>query len=140
MKFTTAIALLQLLPLSCSFSVIPSQRSPWVQATPFNVANERTRSTKLGMSSEDKTEPRSTLTNFSDADQNRTYIEGLLQNLSATLDRWIVTGSNVTVRCNGWMILSIFTFDFNFGSITWTHRLLYLEPTERESVQYNETN
>ena len=57
---------------------------------------------KLAMSVEDKTEPRTSLTNFSEADQNRTYIEGLLQNLSAVLDRWIVTGSNgmVCFVCN----------------------------------------
>jgi len=48
------------------------------------------------MSAEDKTEPQGPLTNFSESDQNRTYIEGLLQNLSAALDRWIVTGSNGT--------------------------------------------
>jgi hypothetical protein len=35
---------------------------------------------------------------FSDTDQNKAYINGLLQNLSAALDRWIVNGSLNTVR------------------------------------------
>jgi len=38
----------------------------------------------------------SPLKNFSDKDQNKAYIEGLLLNLSITLDRWIVTGSKGT--------------------------------------------
>ncbi len=35
---------------------------------------------------------------FSDTDQNKAYINGLLQNLTAALDRWIVNGSLNTVR------------------------------------------
>jgi len=46
------------------------------------------------MSAEDKAQ--APVSNFSESDQNKTYIEGLLQNLSAASDRWIVTGSNGT--------------------------------------------
>ena len=35
---------------------------------------------------------------FTEQDQNSAYINGLLQNLSAALDRWIVNGSLNTVR------------------------------------------
>lgn len=100
MKFTTAVCLLQLIPLSCSFSVMPSgsQRAFWARAevASTGIPTPPSSSSKLAMSLEDKTEPKSPLSNFSEEDQNRTYIEGLLQNLSAVLDRWIANGSNGT--------------------------------------------
>lgn len=45
-----------------------------------------------------KSPKRKLLNDFTDHDQNRAYINGLLQNLSAALDRWIVNGSSTTVR------------------------------------------
>lgn len=44
------------------------------------------------------TSTRRSSNDFSDTDQNKAYINGLLQNLSAALDRWIVNGSLNTVR------------------------------------------
>lgn len=135
MKLTHAFSILQLIPLSKSFSLnsivigdtssLVSSSSYWVDARSFPPDNSgsspngsypwsshsrhsySTRhsgthrsATALYSSADDKastTEPkRSSLLNFSDVHQNRTYIEGLLQNLSASLDRWIITGSHET--------------------------------------------
>ena len=106
MKLFTAIALLHITNLPFSHSFSPnSQRLTWAEAKSHyssTTSNAHSCSTstlptsRLYMSAEDKTEPKIPLENFSESDQNRTYIEGLLQNLSAALDRWIVTGSNGT--------------------------------------------
>jgi hypothetical protein len=106
MKLSTAIALLQITNLHFSHSFSPhSQRLVWAAAqshdssttsNAHSCSTSTSHTSRLQMSAEDKTEPQGPLTNFSESDQNRTYIEGLLQNLSAALDRWIVTGSNGT--------------------------------------------
>jgi hypothetical protein len=113
MKFSTAYYILQLLPLSSwAFSIkslddhyyLSSRSSTsWTDAPPQQ-SFQRTiqgphhrpsHNFKLNSSAEDKTSLNNNLTsrNFADVNQNRTYIEGLLQNLSASLDRWIITGS-----------------------------------------------
>lgn len=74
---------------SSSSTCSPSPSSSW-----FDPHGRRpNHNFKLYSSAEDKTSNKSLTKNFSDANQNRTYIEGLLQNLSASLDRWIITGS-----------------------------------------------
>jgi len=45
----------------------------------------------LSSSASDSTD--ASATHFSDADLNKAYIQGLLQNLSSVLDRWIVSGT-----------------------------------------------
>mmetsp|Transcript_18835 Transcript_18835/g.28642 ORF Transcript_18835/g.28642 Transcript_18835/m.28642 type:complete len:604 (-) Transcript_18835:29-1840(-) len=82
MRLAAAAAIFHLLPLSCSFSLGKNVNSPF---TPHRLP------THLSMSSSDaRSETKPNLTNIAD---NQLYIEGLLQNLSAALDRWIVTGS-----------------------------------------------
>mmetsp|Transcript_12263 Transcript_12263/g.22979 ORF Transcript_12263/g.22979 Transcript_12263/m.22979 type:complete len:657 (+) Transcript_12263:124-2094(+) len=105
MKLSTASYLIHLLPLSSwAFSVnsldgnFPSSSRSSSDALyssssyPYRPIHDF----KLYSSAEDQTRSSNTnLTNknFSDVNLNRTYIEGLLQNLSASLDRWIITGS-----------------------------------------------
>lgn len=102
MKLSTAISLLQFIPFSHSFSPCSQQRLSWAQAHSPDGHKRNDHSCKYGtstsrldMAAEDKTE-QTPISNISEPDLNKTYIEGLLQNLSAASDRWIVTGSNGT--------------------------------------------
>lgn len=101
MKFSTAAVLIQLIPSVWCFTANSCRSNrflPSVKAESSSKDMYKPLASKLSMSTE--SESKSPLSNFSEADQNRTYIEGLLQNLSAILDRWIVTGSNGMVRSN----------------------------------------
>lgn len=91
MKLSIAsVALLQCMSLSHSFV------HPLNQVYAANIDNNQPHNNNRIVSTNlfSSNEPKGTLKNFSEADQNRVYIEGLLQNLQAKLDRWIVTGSN----------------------------------------------
>ena len=119
MKLSRAFSALLLLPNVVSFSFISHHHvSPmnhngsgnsfallsytnFAQAVSYPSSSFSSSSTKLNLSAEtnsESTTKRSRLNDFKEEDQNRAYINGLLQNLSAALDRWIVNGSMTTVR------------------------------------------
>lgn len=75
-KCTKILALLQLLNLSASFSIQPGTRYSHA------LSSDATGASSSGSS-----------VNFSDLERNKSYIEGLLENLSNLLDKWIVTGA-----------------------------------------------
>jgi SpoVK/Ycf46/Vps4 family AAA+-type ATPase len=75
-KYTKLLVLLHILNLSSSFSVHPGARYS------LALSSDATGATSGGPS-----------VNFSDLEKNRSYIDGLLENLSNLLDKWIVTGA-----------------------------------------------
>ena len=140
MKLSSAFAALLLLPSSCSlsptffsshngaFSIQASKPSPsysttsWAQyeqkLTSRHHQHQRQRqhqaTSRLSLSAEPGTE-KGSLTEFSDPDQNKLYVEGLLLNLSTALDRWIVNGSLTTVSLNlgSYPVMSCYTLPYH---------------------------
>jgi hypothetical protein len=124
MKLSTACYTIILLPNACSFSFISQSLrfngsgtnlarnlsfGSGVHATLASSFHSNKRNSvggavQLNLSSETNSDSKPedgkrALNDFKPEDQNRAYINGLLQNLSAALDRWIVNGSLNTVRC-----------------------------------------